>query len=64
MMLREPARSADTSVMEPAPATAKCQVCEQPVDAASSHVVLARSGEPPRLVHGACLEMLRVAVGA
>jgi hypothetical protein len=26
--------------------------------------VLARAGEPPRLVHGACMELLRSAVRA
>jgi hypothetical protein len=50
--------------MEPAPALLECQVCEQPVDDTSSHILLARAGEPPRLVHGACMELLRSAIRA
>jgi hypothetical protein len=50
--------------MEPVPVPELCEVCELPVDADASHIVLARSGEPPRLVHGACLELLRTAVRA
>jgi hypothetical protein len=41
-----------------------CEVCERPVDDSSSHIVLARSGEEPRLVHAACLDVLRKVVGA
>jgi hypothetical protein len=50
--------------MEPAPAVDECQVCDLAVDAATSHILLARSGEPPRLVHAACMELLRSAVRA
>jgi len=50
--------------MEPVSAAPECQVCERPVDTTTSHVVLASPDEPPRLVHGSCLEMLRVAVRA
>lgn len=50
--------------MEPAKAPEACEVCEQPIDVTDSHIVLARSGEAPRLVHGACLELLRSVVRA
>jgi hypothetical protein len=50
--------------METAPALEACEVCEQPVEETSSHIVLARAGEPPRLVHGACMELLRSAIRA